>query len=186
MVQRTDDGPRVHPFARIHADGGGGGDVADIVGARAARQQADFAEPHHHFRAFGGRDHADLQIRAGGDVDISAAAFLGDGGHLPRLMRGENAARDAQAAHEGILRGADEEQAVEAADEIVDRLRELPGLGARGDFAPAIQRVLLALCLFLRNELSALRNGGVLRGAQRIGGGGAAAGGGQRNISSGR
>jgi len=61
----------------------------------------------------------DLDIGARGNVRIAAAVAFGEIGNACELPMLENAVRNAQAAHEGILRRRDVEQAVIAPAEIV-------------------------------------------------------------------
>ena len=84
-------------------------------------------------------------------------------------MRVQDAARDAQPAHEGVLRGCDVEQAVELAEEDVRSLGEAPFGGRRADLVEPIERMLLPLCLLLCGELAAGSDGAVLCGAMRVG-----------------
>ena len=98
-----------------------------------------------------GADLADLQVGARGDVGIAAAQVVGDVGHAAELVRVQDAAGNAQPAHEGVLRRGDIEQAVELGQEDVGSLGETCRSAAkRGDLVEAVERMLLALGLLLR------------------------------------
>ena len=101
------------------------------------------------------RDLADLQIGARGHVRIAAAVALGDVGDARELPMREDAVRDAQAAHVGVLRRRDVKQPVEAPTEIVDAL----GVAALRAFLLetriGIEGMLVALGLLLGRELLA-------------------------------
>ena len=88
---------------------------------------------------------ADLQIAARGEVGAAGAPV---GGHLreaAQLVRAEDAAGNAQAQHEGVLRGSDVEETVELeAEEIVGR-GSLVFVGVRDELVPDVERVLLVL-----------------------------------------
>ena len=83
------------PFARVRAgvdqllriDAGGrrAGDIADIVGAGAARAQAEILNGLGHRDGVMGFDLADLQIGAGGDMRVAAAITLGEVGNAGEL-----------------------------------------------------------------------------------------------------
>src|SRR6202012_1760815 len=61
-------GPRVDQLARIDAGGRRAGDVADVVGAGAARAQAEILDRLDQRGGVLRRDVADLQVGAGRDV----------------------------------------------------------------------------------------------------------------------
>ena len=69
-------GPGVQQFLRIDAGGRRAGDVADIVGAGAARAQAEVLDALDQRDRVLRRDLADLQIGARGDVRIAAAIVV--------------------------------------------------------------------------------------------------------------
>ena len=118
-------GAGVDQFLRIDAGGRRAGDVADIVGAGAARAQTEILDRLDHGDGVLRLDLADLQIGARGDMGVAAAVSLGEVGE-PRELRGlEDAVRHAQPAHIGVLVRRDVEQAEEAPAEIVGRLRIL-------------------------------------------------------------
>lgn len=98
------------------------GDVADVVGTGAARGHAkcmDFVE---HADDVFGLELTDLKVAAGGDVGSAGAPVGGHFGEAAKLMRGEDGAGNAEAEHEGVLRGGDVEEAVKLeAKEIVWR-----------------------------------------------------------------
>ena len=78
-------GPRVDQLLRIDAGGRRAGDVADVVGAGAARAQAEVLDRLDHGDRVVGRDLADLQIGARRDVRVAAAVALGEIGEAGEL-----------------------------------------------------------------------------------------------------
>ena len=107
--------PRVDQFLRIDAGGRRAGDVADVVGARAARAQAEILDRLDHVDGVLRLDLADLQIRARGHMRIAAAAALGEIGEPGELPVLQDAVRNAQPAHVGVLRRRDVEQPEDSA-----------------------------------------------------------------------
>ena len=93
-------GPRVDQFLRVDAGGRRAGDVADIVGAGAARAQAEVLDRLDHGDGVFRLDLAHLQIGARGDVRVAAAVALGEIGNAGKLRGLENAVRHAQPAHD--------------------------------------------------------------------------------------
>ena len=101
------------------------------------------------------RDLAHLKIGAGGDVAKRPAQPLGEVGHAGKLPVFQNAVRNPQPAHVGILRRGDVKQSVIAPAEIIGRRRRRvverlllqPRIG--------VERMFLALELFLVGELFA-------------------------------
>src|SRR5256885_13518949 len=86
------------------------------------------------------------------------------------LPMGENAVGDAQPTHIGTLRRCAVEQAVVAPAEIVGRLRSFVLGGLLLQPLIGIERMLLALELFLVAQLAAGLDGAVLRfGVDRVG-----------------
>ena len=118
-------GARVDQLLRIDAGGRRAGDVADVVGAGAARAEAEIGDRLDHGDGVLRLDLADLQIGARGDVRVAAAVALGEIGEAGELPVLEDAVRNPQPAHVGVLRRRDVEQAVIAPAEIVGRLRRL-------------------------------------------------------------
>ena len=123
VVPFTGIGARVDQFLRIDPGSRRARDVADIVGAGSARTQSDVLDPFDQRHAVLGRNLPDLDIGAGGDMRIAAAATFGEIGNTGKLPVLENSVGNAQAAHEGVLRRRDIEQAVKAPAEIVRRRR---------------------------------------------------------------
>ena len=167
------DGTRVRAgvdqFLRIDPRRGRAGDVAHIVRPRALRGEAQIDQTQHHLRCGMGGNVTDLQIGARGHIGETAAKFIGDIGHTPKLRGAENAAGNPQAAHIGVLRWPDIEQAVEADEEIVRPLGELALGGHRLDLREAVERVLLPLRLFLRHQLATSGDHAILRCAVDVG-----------------
>ena len=98
---------------------------------------------------------ADLEVGAGGDVAVAAAMGIGEIGDAGELPVVQDAVGDAQAAHVGILRRGDPEQAVIAPAEIVLGLRRLAGRGLGDQAVMALERILGPLPLLLVAELAA-------------------------------
>ncbi len=78
-------GARIDQLLAVDAGGRRAGDVADIVGAGAARAQAEVLHRFDHIDRVLGLDLADLQIGAGGDVGVAAAIALGQIGDAGKL-----------------------------------------------------------------------------------------------------
>ena len=95
---------------------------------RAVRPSACTA--HQQVDGVRGADLADLQVGARGHVGIAAAEGIGGVGQAAELPGAQDAVGDAQAAHEGVLRRRDIEQALILGQEDVDALGELARLGA--------------------------------------------------------
>jgi hypothetical protein len=76
---------RVVEFGGIDAGGGIAGDVADVVGAGAARMKAGALNAAENFGRVFGFDEANLKIRAGGDLDVAGGEFVGDAGDFAEL-----------------------------------------------------------------------------------------------------
>ena len=121
----------VEQFLRIDPGGRRARDVADVVGAGAARAQAEVLNALDQRHRILRRNFAHLQIGAGGDVGERPAQGLGEIGQPRKLPVLQDAVRNPQPAHVGILRRRDIEQAVIAPAEIVRRRRR------RIDAAPA-------------------------------------------------
>ena len=130
-------------------------DVADVVGAGAARAQAEILDAFDQRHRVLRRNLAHLQIGPRGDVAERSAQSFGEIGQAGKLPVLHDAVRDPQPAHVGILRRRHIEQAVIAPAEIIRRVRRRiverlllqPRIG--------IERMLLALEFFLVGELLA-------------------------------
>ena len=166
---------RVDLFLWINAGGRRAGDVADIVGAGAARAQAEILNGLDHRDGVVGLYLADLQIGARGDMGVAAAIALGEVGDAGELRRFEDAVRDTQAAHIRILVRRYIEQAEEPPAEIVGRLRIFVARAELLEALVAVEGMLLALELFLIGKLLAGGEHAVLRfegrgvGSRRLG-----------------
>ncbi len=171
-MQFAGERARVDQLLRIDARGGAAGDVADVVGAGAARGEAEILHPVQHVERVRRADLADLQIGARRHVGIAAAEALGEIGEAGELMRAQNAVGHAQPAHERVLRRRDIKEAVEFMAEDVEPFREAPGGDVLAHRVPEVERMKLALCLLLGGELAAAGDGAVLGRAMDVGGGG--------------
>ena len=156
-------GPGVEQFLRIDAGGRRAGDVADIVGAGAARAETEILDRLDHVGGVLRLDLAQLQVGARGHMRIGAGIFLRDIGKARELPVRQDAVRNAQAAHIGGLRRRDIEQAEIAPAEIVGGLRRLVLLRLLAQLRIGIERMQLALEFLLVGELAAGRDRAVLR-----------------------
>ncbi len=160
-------GPRVDQLLRIDARRRRARDVANIVGARAARAQPELLHRLDHGDGVLGLDLAHLQVGAGGDMGIAAAVALGQIGDAGELPMGEDAVRHAQPAHVGILIGRHVEQAEEAPAEIVRRLGIFVVRRLCLEAFVAVEGMQLALEFLLLGELAAGGEDAVLRAQMR-------------------
>ena len=155
VVQFPAQGEHVVEFVGVDAAGGVAGDVADVVRAGTARNDAGLmqvGEQRGHVRA---GDLADLQVGAGGHVDVAAAVGLGRVGDGQGLVGLEDAAGDAQAAHHGFLGRGNVPQAVGLEAEDVLACGQLALGGKFGDAGPGVERIRVELdLLFLREALA--------------------------------
>jgi len=155
-------GTRVDKLLRVDACGRRAGDVADIVGAGAARAQAEILDRLDHGDRIRRLHLADLDIGAGRHMRIAAAVALGEVGEAGELLSLDDPVRDAQPAHVGVLVGRDVEQTKESPAEIVGRLGIFALRRVLLQALVGVERMLLALELFLIGELAARREHAVL------------------------
>src|SRR6516165_4692106 len=160
-------GPRVDQLLRIDARGGRTRDVANIVGARAARAQPEILHRLDNGDGVLGLDLAHLEVGAGGDMGIAAAVALGEIGDAGKLPVREDAVRHAQPAHIRVLIGRDVEQAEEAPAEIVRRLGIFVVRRLRLEAFVAVEGMQLALEFLLLGELAAGGEDAILRAQMR-------------------
>ena len=102
----------VNQFDRVDAGGGVHRQVADIVRAAAPCVQPHALHPAQHLRAVLGLDQPHLEVGARRDLDVAAGERLGGAREFAELEGREQAARNPQPRHEGILDRAEKEQAV--------------------------------------------------------------------------
>ena len=155
MVHVAAQAARIVELLQVDPRGGTAGDVADVVGARAARGQTEFLHRQQHLHGMARGDLADLQIGARRHVGIAAPQALcrvGKAAHLPGV---EDAVGHAQPAHEGILRWRDIKEAVIFSEEDVDALGELSRFRTRHNLVPAVEWMAGALGHLLGNQLAA-------------------------------
>ena len=172
VMQLARQRPRIDQLLRIDAGGRAAGDVADIVGAGAARGEAELLQPFEHLDDALRLDLAELEIGARRDIGIAAGPALGERGNAGHLMRLQHAVGDAQPAHERILRRRDIEEAEEFVAEDVDAFGEAARGGFGAQLVPHIERMRFALRLFLRHELLAGGDEAILRHAVDVAFGG--------------
>ena len=155
--------PGIDQFLRIDPGGWRAGDVADVVGAGAARAQPQILDRLDHGDCIVRFDFADLDIGARGDMRIAAAITLGEIGEAGKLRGFEDAVRDPQAAHIRVLVRRDIEQAEEPPAEIVGGLGIFAFGGVVLQPLVGVERMLLALELFLIGQFAARCEQPVLR-----------------------
>ena len=93
----------------------------------------------------GGADFADLQIGAGGDVEVTGTVTLGDVAQSLCLKGRQDAARQSQAEHESVLVGRDVKQAVKFVQKDVGPLWKAGGCRVREHLVPHVEGILRAL-----------------------------------------
>ncbi|MGY4295026.1 hypothetical protein ACVWXN_003121 [Bradyrhizobium sp. i1.4.4] len=155
VVPLTRIGARVDQFLRVDAGRRRPRHVADVVGARAARAQAEVLDALDQPDRILRRDLAELEIGARRDVTVRAAEIVGEIGKAGQLPVLHDAVRDAQPAHVGVLRRRDVEDAVIAPAEIVRRARRRVVERLLPQSRIGIERMLVALELLLVGELLA-------------------------------
>ena len=160
---------RVDQFLRIDPGGGRGGDVADVIRPGASVDDAQLVQAHEHIGRVLGADFANLQIRAGGNIRISAAEFLGQIRDAAELRRCADPAGESQAAHERILGRRDIEHPLELHQEHVRPFGESSVAGVIQHKVPRIQSVHISLRLLFGAELLARCDETILRRDPRIG-----------------
>ena len=106
-------GARVNQFLRIDASGRRTGDVANIVGARAARTQAEILNCLNHRYSIFRLNLAHLQIGARCHVRVAAGIALRQISEAVELPMLQDAVGNAQPAHIGSLRRRHVKQPVE-------------------------------------------------------------------------
>ncbi len=148
-------GPRVDELLRIDSGGRRAGDVADVVGPRTARTQADIQDVLDQGNGAFGLYFADLEIGPRRHMGISAAIALGRVGYAFKLRGLENPIGNAKPAHVGILGRGAVEQAEEPPTEIIVRLGRGIGGSLGFEFFVAVEGVQFALEFLLVGELAA-------------------------------
>src|SRR6185437_2804356 len=155
--------PGVEQFDRIDTRGRRSRDVADVVGARTARAQADVLDALDQADGVLWRVKAQLKVGTGGDVRIAAGKTLSQVGKAVQLPVLQDAIRDSQPAHVGILRRRDIENAVIAPAEIVRWRRRGVVFRLFLEAFIGIERMLFALEFFRIRQLLAIAKKLVLR-----------------------
>ena len=148
-------GPRVDEFVRSDTCRGVAGHIADVVGARPARGEAQILHPFDDMDCVLRRDLPELQIGASSDMGISAAEFFGKSGYPRELPMRQNAIGDSQAAHVTVLGRRDIEETVKPPTEIIGRLRIFVARGLAAQLVIRIEGMLFALPLLLIDEFLA-------------------------------
>src|SRR6185503_13744710 len=85
----------VDQFKGVDARRGIGGEIADVVSARAARVKTDALDAPQDFRRVLDFDEADLNVRPRGDLDVAGGEILCDARDFPELKGLELAGRNA-------------------------------------------------------------------------------------------
>ncbi len=148
-------GPRVDELLRIDPGGRRAGDVADVVGPRTTRTQADVLDVLDQCNGAFGLNLADLQIGPRRHMGISAAIALGGVGHAFKLRGLENPIGNAKPAHVGVVGRGAVEQAEEPPTKIIVWLGRGIGGGLGLKLFIAVEGVQLALEFLLVGELAA-------------------------------
>ncbi len=129
MVHRLGERQRLDQFLRVDAARRAGGDVADVVRARAAGHDAQLGKAGQKRGGVGRADFTDLEIRARRHIDVTAAEAAREIGDAAKLPRFQVAAGKSQATHESVLRGRDEEETGILVEKNIRVLGENAGLG---------------------------------------------------------
>ena len=155
MMHLAREGARVDQLLRVDAGGGRASDIANVVRAGAAVEDAKVGQSHQDIGRIAGADLANLKVRARRYVGVAPAVRLGEVRHAAKLPRIDDAARKAKPAHIAILRRGDVEHAQRLHQEHVRALGKLAGFRTALHLIPQIERILLALGgLFLGQFLS--------------------------------
>src|SRR5215471_4247215 len=155
--------PRVYQFLRIDAGGRRAGDIADVVGPRATGTQPQIVDRFDHGRSVVRVDLTDLDIGACGHMSVAAAVALGEIGQAGKFSIFDNAVRDPQSAHIGVLVRRDIEQAAIAPAEIVGWLGIFTPDGVLLQPLVSVERMLFAFKSLLIGKVAASCENAVLR-----------------------
>ena len=147
--------PRIDQLLRIDAGGRSAGDIADVVGAGAARAQPQILHRLDHGDRIVRFDFADLNVGARRDVRVAAAVTLGEVGKTGELRRLEDAVRDPQSAHIRVLVRRDVKQTEKTPAEIVRRLWIFALFSVLLQPLVRVEWMLLALEFFLIGKFAA-------------------------------
>src|ERR1700732_2505265 len=154
-VPRARMGTGIVEFAGTDTCRGVAGHIADVVGARPARGEAQILHRFDDMDRVLRRDLPELQIGASSDMGISAAEFFGESGYPRELPMRQNAIGDSQAAHVTVLGRRDIEETVKLPTEIIGRLRIFVARGLAAQLVIRIEGMLFALPLLLIDEFLA-------------------------------
>jgi hypothetical protein len=160
--------PRVEDLVRIDARRRAGGDVANIISTRAAIDDAQIDQTHEQIRRVSRSDLADLQIGAGGDINMAGAEVIREISKAAKLIRIGHAARKSQPAHERTLGRGDVEQALEFEQKNITSLGNARIARIGYYFVPYIKTVQFSLGSFLRSEPFARRDLPIARSAIQV------------------
>ena len=148
-VPRTGIGPGIDQFLPADTGSGVAGHVADVVGAGAARGEAQILNSLDDMDRILRRDLPKLQIGARCHMRITAAEFFGKISNPRELPMGKNTVRNTQPAHIAVLRGCDIEETIITPAKIVGGLRKFVTRRLSAQFLIGVKRVLFAFPLFL-------------------------------------
>ena len=112
LPERLHQRHHVNQFHRVESGGGIGRQVADIVRSRSARVQPHALDATQHLRRVLGQNEPHLEIRAGGNLQVTRGQFLCNTGKLLELISLHGAAGNPQPRHERILHRRQEEKPV--------------------------------------------------------------------------
>ena len=148
-VPRTGIGPGIDQFLRADAGGGVACHIADVVGARAARGEAQILDALDDMDRILRRDVPKLQIGARCHMRKTAAEFFGKISNTRELPMRKNTVGNTQPAHIAVLRGCDIEETIVTPAKIVGGLRKFVTRRLSAQFLIGVKRVLFAFPLFL-------------------------------------
>ena len=141
----------VNQLHRVNARRGIGGEITDVVRARAARVQTNALDAAEKFRRILRLDEAHLQIGARRDLDVTARQFLRQAAKFAELKSGEQSAGNPQTRHERILDRREKKQSVPFETKNLLLVRRLVVDGIFDDLSVGVERMQLALHAFLEN-----------------------------------
>ena len=117
MAERHD----IDHFVGIDAGSGIGGQVADIVGSRAAGVETDALDPSENFRRVLGLESTALQVCSRGDLHVTGGQVFGDAGQFAQLKASELTRRNSQPRHERFFVGREVKQSIPLEAETLTR-----------------------------------------------------------------
>ena len=157
MREVADERQRVNQLHGINARRGIGGEIADVVRARAACVQTDTLDATQKFRSVLRLNEPHLEIRPRRDLDVTTREFPCDAREFPQLKRRQHAAGNSQPRHECILYRRQKEQAVPLETKNILLVWGFVAGGVLNDLPVSVERMQLAFHAFLENQIPVLR-----------------------------